>query len=240
MAIKKGDVKNLAVAPSQATLQVGQTLAFHLMDTDGLEETNVEWSVSAPEAFDGQAGSGVLHPGKPGTYTLVGTSPNGQAQARVTVNAATRPPEAAVWTAAEFAGCTVALATPPAEGEVAAYGQEQCPDGQYVSAYTVVGAMLSRHKLTAGEMMPQGKSIQSVSTASAAVATPLSLHSGSVCDAVQAGDPRSKIVTLLKQRSLRYSAESLDVWIVAESKVQCRLWFEDGMVVKKRKVLVTD
>jgi hypothetical protein len=71
----------------------------------------------------------------------------------------------------------------------------------------------------------------------------LNLRSRSFCDAVAVGTDQQKIRDLLDQDKLSFREDALSVraWIVDESNTQCKLWFDDKLILsRKRKMLVSE
>ena len=71
----------------------------------------------------------------------------------------------------------------------------------------------------------------------------LDTTSKSVCDSVTPGTEQQKIRDLLADRNLSFHEEGTGsrVWLVEESNAQCKLWFDEKLLLeKKRKVFVTD
>jgi hypothetical protein len=69
----------------------------------------------------------------------------------------------------------------------------------------------------------------------------LNPRAGSICDAISVGMPKGRVAELVKARKLATPDSSGSVWLVEEPGSQCKLWFDAGFeVTKKRKILVTE
>lgn len=71
----------------------------------------------------------------------------------------------------------------------------------------------------------------------------LSLRSASICDQLMVGTEQSKVREAIRVQGLKVSEGSRQgkEWEIEELGVQCKLWFDDNSVLKKKKkILVTE
>jgi hypothetical protein len=129
-------------------------------------------------------------------------------------------------------------AVPSANGP-AIYQQSVCEDGEYVAAYTANGVQLWRRKIsdngTGGASSTSGNRHE-------VIGKRLDARAASFCDLVVVGMEQQKIHELLTERNLTSHQEGSErEWLVEEASAQCRVWFDERLVVvKKEKVFVAD
>jgi hypothetical protein len=238
----------VAITPQSATLFAGESRSFRLVDQNGQMQRNVTWTISDPDALQAKAGDELTVTAKlAGNFRVSARSENGAAEATVEVVEGQIPVGTAIWTTPTAPGCkSVKLdqAMPSANGPDL-YDTSHCPDGDYVTAMTSDGKVLWRRKL--GGAIAASAATRAVAPASLdgkpAAAGRINVASTSICDSVSVGTDERKIRDLLHQRNLSFSEGSSGerMWIVEESNRQCKLWFDDKLVLmKKRKIFVTD
>jgi hypothetical protein len=142
------------------------------------------------------------------------------------------------WSSGAVAGCKTTKIIPavPSPNGPDVYEQSQCEDGQYVAAYTVDGIQMWRRKIGAG-----GGAAVAERSKNEVAAGRLNLLSASACDLVAVGTEQQKVRELLRQHNVSFSegAPGERVWSIEESGSQCKIWFDDKLVVtKKRKIFV--
>jgi arylamine N-acetyltransferase len=142
------------------------------------------------------------------------------------------------WKSGKKEGCTTIKILParPNGNGVYAFQQTQCEDGVYVAAYTFDGVQLWRRKISDSPSQTGSNDYESEGEH-------LEAHPASICDAVQVGTEQEKIRALLTEQHLSFSEQpgAEHVWLVEQSNAQCRLQFDDKlMLVKKKKVFVVE
>ena len=242
----------VAITPSTATMLVGESRPFRLVDQNGRTLRNVSWTISDPDGLQVENGDELVVTAKqPGDFRISGHSGNRAAEATVKVMEGTSLPKGATkWTAPSLEGCKPLEIKPavPSDKGIDIYALTQCADGQYLEAYTAEGIQVWRQKIkgSAGSA-PEPKAAPGVPPAPAGlnpvVAERLNRNSTSICDQVSLGMDQHKIHDLLERHKLSASGDSPQsrVWLVEESGTQCKLWFDDkSLLTKKRKVLTSE
>jgi len=242
----------VTITPSAATMLVGESRPFRLVDQNGRPQRNVSWTISNPPGLQADEGDElVVTARQPGEFRISARSANGAAEATVKVLEGTSLPQgAAKWSSPDLEGCKTTEIKPavPSASGIDVYVLTQCGDGQYLEAYTADGIQVSRNKISGGSgPAPVPKSLPVSPAASSstnqAVANRLSLNSNSICDLLLVGTDQRKVRELLEQRKLSIREDSPQgrVWLVEESDTQCKLWFDDKLVLaKKRKIFVSE
>jgi hypothetical protein len=213
------------ITPQKVTLLIGQSTTFRLVDTTGQKERNVIWNVSEPGAFQISEGDELTITAKePGDFRVTGRSGSDAAEASVKVMEGESMPVGTVkWSAGSIDGCKTIKIIPafPSPSGPDVYEQSQCADGPYVAAYTEGGILLWRRKMDglttivpahgtpnrfiARPVISTPVSSRTQSNKNADPATPaahLDTHSGSICDAINAGDQQNEIRDQLRDRNL--------------------------------------
>lgn len=242
----------VTITPGSATMLVGESRPFRLVDQNGRTQRNVSWTISDPAALQADTGDELVVTAKqPGDFRISARSSNGTAEAAVKVMEATSLPKgAAKWSSPSLEGCKpkeIKPAVPSATG-IDVYVLTQCGDGQYLEAYTADGIQVWRQKISGGSgPAPIPTAVPNVSAVPAKsnprVTERLNLSSTSICDLVSLGTEQRKIHELLERRKLSFSGDSPQsrVWVVEESGTQCKLWFDDNsLLTKKRKTLTSE
>jgi len=232
----------LAVTPQSATLLPGESRPFRLVDQNGRFQHDVTWTVSDSDGLQASPGDEVTITAKqPGDFRIEGRSANGSAEATVKVIDGKIPVGSTLWTTPDPPGCKpkqLVQAMPSASGPDM-YDISHCEDGDYVTALTSDGIVLWRRRV--GDPTNSAPLVAG-NAKGAAPAARLDSHSSSVCDSLSPGATQEAIRDLLHQRNLSFSesSEGERSWIVDESNTQCRLWFDEKLVlVKKRKIFVS-
>lgn len=242
-AVLRGQGSDVIISPGAATLLVGESKSFRLVDGNGRFQHDVSWTISDPGAFQVEAGDELtITAQQVGDFRITarGARPaDASAEATVKVMEGNQLPAGTVrWSTATIPGCktvNIVSAVPTANGPDL-FEQSQCADGQYVAAYTAEGIQMWRRKV--GD-----SNIPVAAGAKPPVASRLDLSSKSICDLVLVGADQAKIRDLLGQRNLsfRLGVPSERVWIVEQSGAQCKLWFDEKLLLtKKLKVFVTE
>ncbi|MFZ3216460.1 MAG: Ig-like domain-containing protein [Candidatus Acidiferrales bacterium] len=250
-ALRAQSVAFVVVSPNSATLLVGNSRSFRLVDQNGQWQHDVTWTVSDAAGLQANTGDELTVTAKqPGDFRITGESKNGSADASVKVLEEKMPVGTLIWTSGTVPGCKsvqLVQAMPSANGPDM-YDTSHCPDGDYVTALTSDGIQLWRRRIGApgpvgaagaGPGMP-GASAESATTP---LASRINLGAPSVCDALALGTSEQKARDLLHQRNLSFSegAAAERVWNVEESGRQCKLWFDEKLLLaKKRKIFVSD
>jgi hypothetical protein len=234
----------VVITPERATLLIGDSRSFRLVDQNGQMQHDVSWNISDPSALQASEGDELTITAKQaGDFRVSGRSKNGSAEATVKVmEGNTLPAGTTMWSSGTLPGCKstkLTQAMPSANGPDM-YEQSQCEDGEYITAYTADGIQLWRRKLGGAGASPAAPYNKSAVTAASGR---LNAGATSVCDSISIGTNQQKIRELLHQNRLSFSeGDSRErVWIVEESSTQCKLWFDDNSAVtKKRKIFVTE
>jgi hypothetical protein len=231
----------VVITPQSATLLVGESRPFRMVDQNGHLQRNVTWTVSDPDALQANGADELtILAEQRGDFRISAQSKNGSAEATVKVLEGKMPVGTAIWSSGTAEGCKslqLVQAMPSANGPDM-YETSHCPDGDYVTALTADGMQLWRRRIGAAgapPTIPDGKTTVEASR--------INLASASICDAVLVGTEQQKIRDLLRQRNLSFSegATGERLWIVEESNKRCELWFDDKSVLtKKRKIFVTE
>jgi hypothetical protein len=231
----------VVITPKSATLLVGDSRPFRLVDQNGQRQRNVTWTVSDPNALQANGGDELTIVAKQtGDFRISAQSKNGSAEATVKVMEGKMPVGTRIWSGGTVPGCKsvqLVQAMPSANGPDM-YETSHCLDGDYVTARTADGMQLWRRRLGAAGAPPDIPDSKTTVEASR-----INLASASICDAVLVGTEQQKIRDLLRQRNLSFSegATGERLWIVEESNKRCELWFDDKSVLtKKRKIFVTE
>ena len=233
------------VTPFLANMVAGGSQLFRLVDLQGRPQQNVSWDISGPAATGVVEGNDLVVTGQePGESRVVARSAAGRAEAKVTVLPGTSVPMGTViWSAPSVPGCKpgkVVPAIPTASG-VDVYQMSDCPDGEYLSAYTPEGMLAYRRKVSGAPGAPADAAPAGAEN----IAGPqtLNLHAASICDGVAVGTEQGKVREAMQVRGLKFSATSgqREVWLVEEPGVQCKLWFDENRALtKKQKILVAE
>ncbi|MBZ5617006.1 MAG: hypothetical protein LAO23_23660 [Acidobacteriia bacterium] len=231
----------LLVVPSKVTMLVGQAHTFRAVGRDGRMRQNVRWSVSPKYAAslttDGDEAT--LLALEPSSNIVLTASANGDsAEGRIEViSAASMPVGTVQWSVNPLPGCKIvnhvqALRTATGPDF---YVQEVCPDGNFIRALTNDGRELWRsggptaHLPNTTEQTEAGEHIE--------------VHASSFCDSVSSGMSKDDVSKLAQSRNIRLGENERNGnrWTVEEHGCRCNILFDGaGMIVKKKKTIVTD
>jgi hypothetical protein len=233
----------VVITPQSATLLMGESRSFRLVDQNGQFQRNVTWTTSDPDALQPTTGDELTVTAKQaGEFHIGAQSRNGSAEATVKVMEGKMPVGTAIWTSPRVAGCKpiqLVQAMPSANGPDM-YDTSHCEDGDYITALTSDGITLWRRRV-GGSLAPTPSITEK--SENAIPAARLDPRSPSICNSLSTGTGQQAVRDLLHQRNLSFSetASGERVWTVEESNSQCKLWFDDKLVlVKKRKIFVTE
>lgn len=247
IAVPAQNSASVNITPAKATLVVGDSQSFRLVDHSGRMQRNVSWSVSDSDSLQIEHGDEINVTAKrSGQFLLRAHSDAGTEEATITVlDGPSLPMGTEKWSGVTVEGCKATKITPavPSAAGPDMYEQSECPDGQYVTAYTSDGIQLWRTKIGGGSSPNAPAAKSQTATANAPIRPPLDLNANSICDLAVVGTGQDKIRDLLEQRKLPYreGGSSDRSWTVDESSTQCKMWFDEKAVLsKKRKILVSD
>jgi hypothetical protein len=220
---------------------VGDTRPFRAVDDQGHALHEVQWTISEPRLAELSSGDDVEITAKAaGSFTLTAHASAGFADARIEVVQASALPEGTIkWKVADRPGCHTIRITPavPSAGGPDIFEESGCADGTYVQALTADGVLLWRRKMDSEPHSPAG----STGSNQASPVASLNPRARSICDAISVGMPKGQVAELVKAHKLATPDSSGSVWLVEEPGSQCKLWFDAGFeVTKKRKILVTE
>jgi hypothetical protein len=229
------------ITPDQSTMVIGESRSFRMVDENGQTQHKVRWMVSDASAFQESEGDELhLWARRTGEYRLTGRTDFASAEASVKVVEAKDMTQGSVkWQSGKREGCATTKIIPARPGVSGAdvFEQSQCADGVYLAAYNVDGVQLWRRKITdGGSSRSGGDNYESEGEH-------LQVKAASVCDAVQVGAEQAKVRAMLEEQHLSYREQpgSQHVWVVEQASAQCRLQFDDKLVlVKKKKVFVVE
>jgi hypothetical protein len=231
------------ITPAKATLLIGDSRSFRLVDQNGHMQRDVSWSISDPGSFQVDQGDELSITAKQaGDFRISARSGDLSAEAAVTVMEGDKLPVGTkIWSSGTAPGCKSTKLTQamPSAGGPDMYEQSQCADGDYITALTADGIQLWRRRIGA----PSAPPAAAADSKNAVAAARLNLRSTSICDSVVAGTDQQKIRELLHERNLSFSegAPGERAWVVEEPNTQCKLWFDDRSVLtRKRKVFVAE
>jgi hypothetical protein len=222
------------VTPETATILVGDSQRFRMVDMQGRMQQNVSWAASSSALTGSVEGNELVVTGKqPGDFQIRARIAGGEARASVKViQGASLPPNSTKWSAPAPAGCKTdkVVAAPPNDKGVDIFQTSTCPDGNYVQAYTSNGILLWRKKT-------------SNAPGTTSVPERLDPDATSICDRLSMGASQQEVRQLLKLRGLSFTVNPSQegVWLVEEPGAQCELLFDGkSALVRKRKILVTE
>jgi hypothetical protein len=233
----------VVITPQSATLLVGESRSFRLVDQNGQIQHNVSWTISDPDALQPTPGDELTITAKQaGEFHISAQSKNGSAEATVKVLGGKMPVGTAIWTSPRVPGCKsiqLVQAMPSANGPDM-YDTSHCEDGDYITALRSDGITLWRRRI--GDLLAPTPSVTAKSE-NAVPAARLNSRSPSICDSLSIGTGQQAVRDSLHQHNLSFS-ETLSgehILTVEESNTKCKLWFDDKLVlVKKRKIFVTE
>jgi hypothetical protein len=231
------------ITPATTTMLVGESRPFRMVDENGRAQQKVTWILSDEDAFQSIPGDELrLFSKRAGEFRLTARTDFAVAEATIKVTDGPVPvPGTVQWSSGSMPGCTTTrlIKAKPGYGPDV-FQQSRCEDGEYLAAYTSSGVQLWRRK-----MNDNGAPSESSSGGSdyEVLGNRLEPTSASVCDSVSVGTGQQHIRDLLTARKLTFREErpGSNVWLVEEANAQCRLWFDEKLLLsKKRKVFVTE
>ena len=239
--------RSVGISPEKATLLVGESRTFRLVDQNGRMQQDASWSVSDSSALETRSGAELTVTTKAvGDFAVSAQSAGGSAEASLKVVEGTSLPNGtAKWSGVSFEGCKsvhVVPAVPSASG-VDVYDQSVCPDGEYVSAYTSDGTLAWRNKIGGSAAPPPQELTRNQPTTVPLNPSHVNYRAASICNQASLGTTRQELEHLLKQRNLDPGSnhDGQQVWVIDESSVRCKLSFnEKSLLSKKQKILVND
>jgi hypothetical protein len=228
------------ITPDKTTMAIGESRSFRMVDENGQAQHKVKWTLSDVDAFEETEGDELhLYARRTGEFRLTARTDFATAEASVkVVEEKDLTPETMRWRSGKKEGCATTKlwpARPNAIG-VYAYQQSQCEDGVYLAAYTSDGVQLWRRKISDSPSQTGSNDYEGEGQH-------LGARPASICDAAQVGTEQQKIRAMLTGQHLSFREQpgAEHVWLVEQSKTQCRLQFDDKlMLVKKKKVFVVE
>lgn len=222
------------VSPSSATLMVGESRLFRLVDNSGHVIKNVDWSpvdTGIVEVSDDDEGRVTAL--RTGNVTLRARGGNGTAYARIEVIDGARPPGTIEWNSRDVAGCRVLRVD---RVRVVGNGpgvmtRSQCSDGMYLNAYSAQGVYMWRFKLGTGS---------DATASSADTQASMNTRASSICDSISDGMNEQAVAQLMVSRHLRPMPKEQTMWVIEEDNAKCTLWFSASKVERKRKTLTSE
>lgn len=230
------------ITPDKSTMLIGESRTFRMVDQNGHAQTKVTWTLSDVDAFESTEGDQVqLIPKRAGDFRLTARTDFATAEASVkVVEGSTLPTGTVKWASGGKSGCKTTKVIPavPRPNGPDIFEQSICEDGEYLAAYTSSGVQLWRRKISANGLPADG-----AGNGYESVGSRMQAHASSICDSVSVGTEQQKIRDLLTQHDLPIHEEPAGgrVWLVEESGTQCKLSFDEKLIlVKKRKVFVVE
>lgn len=233
------------ITPDKATMLVGEVRRFRMVDQNGQAQLKVTWTISDASAFQSIEGDELqLYAKQAGEFRLTARTDFATAEGTIKVaEGSSLAPGTIKWASGSKKGCTTTKIIPAVQvpNGPAMFQQTMCEDGEYIAAYTSDGVQLWRRKLSdhGAPIGPGGSGGNSYESPG----KPMEAHATSICDSVSAGAEQQKIRNLLVQHNLTFHEQPADahVWLVEESGTQCKLTFDEKLVlVKKQKVFVVE
>jgi hypothetical protein len=228
------------ITPDKTTMAIGESRSFRMVDENGQAQHKVRWTLSDVDAFQETEGDELhLYSRRTGEFRLTARTDFATAEASVKVVEAKDMTQGTMrWQSGKKEGCTTIKILParPNGSGIYAYQQSQCEDGVYLAAYASDGVQLWRRKISdspsqtgSNDYEVEGQHLEARPT--------------SICDTVQVGTEQEKIRAMLTEQHLSFREQpgAEHVWLVEQSSAQCRLQFDDKlMLVKKKKVFVVE
>jgi hypothetical protein len=228
------------ITPDETTMAIGESRSFRMVDENGQAQHKVRWTLSDADAFQETEGDELhLYARRAGEFRLTARTDFATAEASVKVVEAKEMTQGTMrWQSGKKEGCTTTKILParPNASGVYAYQQSQCEDGVYLAAYTSDGVQLWRRKISDSPSQTGSNDYE-------VEGHHLEARPASICDAVQVGTEQEKIRAMLTEQRLSFREQpgAEHIWLVEQSNTQCRLQFDDKlMLVKKKKVFVVD
>lgn len=233
------DTPPVSISPSNATIVVGETRSFRAVDKNERMLHDVHWTASEPAVLDLAPDDEVEITAKQvGRCTVTAHASQGFADAHGEVVGGAALPQGTVkWSAADLPACHTSKIFPavPSPNGPDVFEHSACSDGTYVRAFTSEGILRWRRKIGSTTSGP---------VPSRETACPTGLHKHPCPLYLRLNLCRQKrdaVRDRLKARHLSAAAGSSEsLWTVEEEGAQCKLWFADSQVTRKRKTLTTE
>lgn len=235
----------LLIAPSKATILVGETHTFRAVGKDGRMRHDARWSVSPVQAatLTTEGDEAILEAKEPSSAVLLTAYAGGDtAEARIEIRSGTSLPMGTVkWSVTELPGCKTTKITPavPSANGPDIYVQETCVEGTFIRAILDDGREIWRRKIGETTVPPIGISAKDASPQ----AEHIDSNPRSICDIVPLGLTKDTVSALARERNLLIADRKQDSigWEIEERGARCKIIFDSaGIVVKKRKTIITD
>ena len=228
------------ITPDKTTMAVGESRSFRMVDENGEAQHKVRWTLSNVDVSQEIEGDEFhVYASRVGEFRLTARTDFATAEASIeVVKAKDITPGTTRWQSGKKEGCTTIKILParPNASDVYAYQQSQCEDGVYLAAYTSDGVQLWRRKISDSPSQTGSNDYE-------VEGQHLEAHPASICDALQLGTEQEKIRAMLTEQRLSFREQpgAKHIWLVEQSSTQCRLQFDDKlMLAKKKKVFVVD
>ncbi|MGB2590817.1 MAG: hypothetical protein WA853_06390 [Candidatus Acidiferrum sp.] len=228
------------ITPDQTTMVIGESRSFRMVDENGQAQHQVRWTLSDVDAFQETEGDELhLYARRAGEFRLTARTDFATAEGTVKVVEAKDMTQGTMkWQSGKKEGCTTIKILParPNGNDVYVYQQTQCEDGVYLAAYTSDGVHLWRRKISDSPSQTGSDDYE-------VEGEHLEARPASICDAVTVGMEQEKIRAMLTEQHLTFREQpgAEHVWVVEQSNAQCRLQFDDKlMLAKKKKVIVVE
>jgi len=104
-------VRSVSITPEKATLLIGESRSFRLVDQNGRIQQDASWSVSDSSALETRSGAELTVTAKAvGDFTVSAQSAGGSAEASLKVVEGTSLPNGtAKWSGVSFEGCVITI-----------------------------------------------------------------------------------------------------------------------------------
>jgi hypothetical protein len=228
------------ITPYKTTMVIGESRSFRMVDENGQAQHKVRWTLSNVDASQETEGDEFyMYASRVGEFQLTARTDFALAEASIkVVEAKDITPGTMRWQSGKQEGCTTTKILPARTNGsgVYAYQQSQCEDGVYLAAYTSGAVQLWRRKISDSPSQTGSNDYE-------VEGQHLEARPASICDAVQVGMEQEKIRAMLTEQRLSFREQpgAEHIWLVEQSNTQCRLQFDDKlMLVKKKKVFVVD
>jgi hypothetical protein len=233
-------VHDAAVTPSGATVSVGESRMFRVVDAHGCWVRNVRWNISPPGAAEiVQGEEATVKAIRPGVVTLVASADGTEAEARVQVVDGRPPVGTPLWLNDPIPGCRVTHSIPANQVDASGpqfYTTYNCSGDSVLRAFSSDGRELWRTLVGS----PPSCSAQR----SAAPPTSPSFSSHSPCDAIHPGLDKQHLSMILKQLNLSTipDGEKGDVWTLEGDGFLCKVTFDprSATVMKVAKIITNE
>ena len=235
------------VTPHVATILVGDSQRFRMVDSQGHMQKTVSWSVFPNNAAPTYDDDELILTGKyAGEVKVTAKVPGGEAEATVKIiEGRALPTGTTKWSAPAPAGCRTTKITPatPSPNGAAVFVTMICPNGTFVNAYTDNGNLLWQHQVSSERHAVPTAQVNAPSASIPSDQGKLNFRAASICDRLVVGNDQPAVREALKASSLTAIENSprKNVWLVEEPGTQCELTFDDKlMLTRKRKIFLAE